>query len=241
MADKPEEIRMNYEHVLDEIELARRRGKNSASEVNLVVVTKSQTVETIQAAYVAGARIFGENYPEQAEPKIMAMEGFQEIQWHMIGHLQSRKAPIIVQHFDMLQSLDNLELAQKLNGRLSLVNRKLPILLEVNIAGELSKSGFDAQVPERWQGLVSQFTEISKLSNLEVKGLMTMPPIYEDGELSRIHFKQLRELQKFLRIKIPSACWDELSMGTSFDYQVAVEEGATYVRVGTAIVGARSG
>lgn len=234
-----EQIKIKYERVLTEIEQARKRGKNSAGNVNLVVVTKAQSVEVIQAAYAAGVRLFGENYPDETEEKLAILNDIPEVKWHMIGHLQSRKAKIVAHHFDMLHSLDSVEIANKLNEQLVQVGKFLPVLLEVNVGGETSKFGFQASRPDNWKDLLDPFQQISRLSNLAIRGLMTMPPIYEDQEQSRPHFIQMRLLQAFLRTHLPGVGWDELSMGTSEDFSVAVEEGATYVRVGTAIVGER--
>jgi PLP dependent protein len=234
-----EQIKSNYERVLSEIEQARKRGKNSAKDINLVVVTKAQPIETVRAAYAAGVRLFGENYPDETEAKMENLPAMPGASWHMIGHLQSRKAKIVADHFDMVHSLDSLELAIKLNNRLNQAGRTMPVLVEVNVGGETSKFGFQAHQPEKWGEILDDFRQISSLSNLEIRGLMTMPPMYEDSEQSRPHFVQMRLLQEYLRTKLPYICWDELSMGTSADYPIAVEEGATYVRVGTAIVGER--
>lgn len=234
-----EQIKIKYERVMTEIEQARKRGKYSAGKVNLVVVTKAQSIEVIQAAYAAGVRLFGENYPDETEKKLDDLHDLPEAKWHMIGHLQSRKAKIVAQHFEMLHSLDSLELADKLNERLIQVGRILPVLLEVNVGGETSKFGFQANQPDHWKDLLDPFQQINKFSNLAVRGLMTMPPIFQDQEQSRPYFVQMRLLQSFLRTHLPAICWDDLSMGTSVDFSVAVEEGATYVRVGTAIVGER--
>ena len=234
-----EQIKCNYERVLSEIEQARKRGKNSAEYINLIVVTKAQPIETVRAAYAAGVRLFGENYPDETEAKIKNLPAMPGASWHMIGHLQSRKAKIVADHFDMVHSLDSLELAIKLNNRLNQAGRTMPVLVEVNVGGETSKFGFQAHQPDKWEEILDDFRQISSLSNLEIRGLMTMPPMYEDFEQSRPHFLQMRLLQEYLRTKLPNICWDELSMGTSADYPIAVEEGATYVRVGTAIVGER--
>jgi pyridoxal phosphate enzyme (YggS family) len=234
-----EQIKTNYELVLSEIERAKKRGKSSAEKVNLVVVTKAQPIETVRAAYAAGVKLFGENYPDETEAKIQNFTDLPEARWHMIGHLQSRKAKIVAEHFDMVHSLDSLELAIKLNNRLDQVGRSIPVLLEVNVGGEASKFGFQAHRPEKREDFLDDFRQINSLSNLEIRGLMTMPPVYEDVEQSRPHFIQMRLLQGFLRTHLPDICWDELSMGTSADFPIAVEEGATYIRVGTAIVGER--
>lgn len=239
MSGDPIQIQNNFERVLTEIEQVRKKSRYSSKHVNLVVVTKGQTVDVMRAAYSAGVRMFGENYPEETEQKIAALGELQEANWHMIGHLQSRKARIVASYFNMMHSLDSLDIARRLNERLSLINRNLPVLIEVNVGGETSKFGFEASNPAEWARLLEDFAKIADLSCLAVRGLMTMPPLYELAEKSRPNFSKMRNLQSFLRKNLPNVCWDELSMGTSYDYQVAVEEGATYVRIGTAIVGER--
>lgn len=205
----------------------------------LVVVTKAQPLEVVEAALDAGAKILGENYPEETLPKIQALKTGYPAEWHMIGHLQSRKAPIVVEHFDMLQSLDRLDLALKLQARAAGVGRQLPVLLEFNTGGEESKSGWNAADERCWPELLGVVRSIAALPNLEMRGLMTMPPWFEDPENARPFFIRLRLLRDYFQTNLPDIRLDQLSMGTSVDFEVAIEEGATLVRIGTAILGAR--
>jgi len=239
MDDLVQTIRNNYERVISEIERSREQSRTAAKNVRLVVVTKGQSVETLRAAYAAGIRIFGENYPDETEKKLEQMIDLNDVAWHMIGHLQSRKAKIIARSFSMMHSVDSLEIAEKLNQQLTLANRKLPVLIEVNVGGEESKYGFAAQERTEWKNLVEEFKRIGELDSLMVNGLMTMPPLYDDPEMARPHFIMMRQLSQFLAEYLPAMQWNELSMGTSSDFQEAVQEGATFVRIGTAILGPR--
>lgn len=233
-------IRENYQRVLNQIEESARRANRNPDEVRLVVVTKTQPIEIVQAAIEAGVRIFGENYAEEGVMKIQSLASQTGVEWHMIGHVQSRKARMVADHFALLHSLDSLKLAQRLDRFAGEANRPLPVLLELNVGGEQSKSGWDAADESGWGSLLPEITAIVDLPHLRVQGLMTMPPLGTDPEDSRRFFKRLRRLRDYLASHFPQTGWQELSMGTSLDFDVAVEEGATLVRVGTAIVGART-
>jgi pyridoxal phosphate enzyme (YggS family) len=239
MRDLVSSIRENYRSALDQTAAAARRSQRAPEEVRLVVVTKSQPLEVVQAAIAAGVRILGENYPEEAVTKIQSLPGQSGVEWHMIGHVQSRKARLVADHFALLHSLDSLKLARRLERFAAERGRILPVLLEFNVGGEESKSGWDASEPSQWEGLLPEVAAILDLSHLQVQGLMTMPPLETDPQDSREYFRRLRSLRDRLVSRFPQADWRELSMGTSADYPVAVEEGSTLVRVGTAIVGAR--
>jgi len=239
MSDLVTSIRERYEYTLGQIANAARKSNRDPNEIRLVVVTKSQPVEIAQAAIEAGARILGENYPEEGVTKIQSIAPQSGVEWHMIGHVQSRKARLVADHFALLHSLDSLKLAHRLNRFASESNRALPVLLEFNVGGEESKSGWDASDESNWNALLPELADLLDLPNLRVHGLMTMPPLETDPEDSRRFFLRLRLLRDHLATQFPQADWRELSMGTSADYAVAVEEGATLVRVGTAIVGAR--
>ncbi|MCC6259465.1 MAG: YggS family pyridoxal phosphate-dependent enzyme [Anaerolineales bacterium] len=239
MSELVKSIREKYEATLDAIAEAARRSGRPANQVKLVVVTKTQTLETVQAAIAAGAKILGENYPEEGAMKIQSLENFSAVEWHMLGHVQSRKAQIVAQRFDFMHSLDSLKLANRLNRFCGEAGRTLPVLLEFNLGGEESKSGWLAVDEANWRELASEVQQISALANLQIRGLMTMPPLGAQAEDSRPYFQKLRRLQEFLKTQFPQLNFDELSMGTSADFEVAVEEGATLVRVGSAIVGPR--
>lgn len=232
-------IRENYLSTLDQIAAAARRSGRAPGDVRLVVVTKSQPLEVVQAALEAGVRILGENYPEEGVTKIQSLPRQSGVEWHMIGHVQSRKARLVAEHFELLHSLDSLKLAGRLDRFAAEQNRVLPVLLEFNVGGEESKSGWDASDDSHWDVFLPDVRSILDLPNLRVHGLMTMPPLETDPEDARRFFQRLRLLRDHLASAFPQADWRELSMGTSADYPVAVEEGATLVRVGTAIVGAR--
>jgi pyridoxal phosphate enzyme (YggS family) len=207
--------------------------------VRLVVVSKSQPLEVLQASISAGITCFGENYVEEAVEKIAALHG-TGVEWHMIGHVQSRKAEAVAAHFDMLHSLDSLKLANRLDRFCGELGRRLPVLLEFNVSGEESKSGFPAWEQERWADLASEIEPILALPHLQVRGLMSMPPFFDDPERTRPYFQRLRRLQEFLAKRYPGPQWQELSMGTSVDFLAAVQEGATFVRIGQAILGPRA-
>jgi pyridoxal phosphate enzyme (YggS family) len=233
-------IQARLEKVKDQIALASQSAGREMNDIRLVVVTKAQPVEVIQAAVQAGARILGENYPEESLPKIQAVAATESIEWHMIGHLQSRKAVLVADHFSMLHSLDSFRLAERLDRRLAESGKCLPVLLEFNVGDETSKGGWLAGPDAHWDAWLPEIEQVVGLPHLQVKGVMCMPPLFEDPELARPYFVQARRVLDYLADRFPQAGpWNELSMGTSSDYPVAIQEGATYVRVGTAIVGAR--
>jgi pyridoxal phosphate enzyme (YggS family) len=233
-------IRENYQYALDQIASAARKSSLDPEEVRLVVVTKSQPLEVIQAAIEAGVHILGENYPEEAVTKIEALAGQTGVEWHMIGHVQSRKARLVADHFALLHSLDSLKLAKRLDRFTAEAGHVLPVLLQFNVGGEASKAGWEASDESQWDALLPDVSSILDLPNLRVQGLMTMPPLETEPEDSRQYFQRLRQLRDRFTSQFPQTDWHELSMGTSADYPVAVEEGATLVRVGTAIVGGRN-
>jgi len=231
-------IRIRLEDTQEKIiQAAQSAGRNPAG-VHLVVVTKTHPVENVQAAIAAGAKYLGENYAEEAVAKITQI-GRQQAEWHMIGHVQSRKADLVAGYFDLMHSLDSLKLANRLSRFSAEAGRTLPVLLEVNVSGEDSKFGYPAWQAEQWPALGAEIAQIAALPSLRIGGLMTMPPFAEQAEASRPFFVRMRRLQEFLAKQFPGLSWEQLSMGTSLDFRVAVEEGATLVRVGTAIMGQR--
>lgn len=232
-------ISSNLEVVLGKIEKAALRSGRKAQDIKLVVVSKAQPINLIRAAYECGIRRFGENYPQEAENKIAELVELPGIEWHMIGHLQSRKVSIIADHFHYIHSIDRMSLAEKLNRAVADQGKILPSFLEVNVSGELSKSGWFAGVPEAWPKILDDFSAIAESPNLRILGLMTMPPYFDDPEKARPFFSLLRNLRDYLSSNIPKVRWNELSMGTSGDFEVAIEEGATFVRIGQAILGPR--
>jgi PLP dependent protein len=239
MSGSVQSIRERYLQTLDNIASAAHSAGRQPESVKLVVVTKSQSIEVTRAAIEAGAHMFGENYPEEGVMKLQSLREFSAVEWHMIGHVQSRKAQLVAENFNLLHSLDSLKLAKRLDRFCSEVGRTLPTLLEFNVGGEDSKSGWLAGDETLWSTLLDKIGAVIALPNLQVRGLMTMPPLGESAEFSRPFFRKLMRLQEYLASQFPQVSFEELSMGTSGDYEVAVQEGATLVRVGTAIVGAR--
>lgn len=199
-----------------------------------MAATKSVTVEAIREGLAAGLNILGENRLQEALPKIEALRG-EPVRWHFIGRLQRRKVRSVVGLFDLIHSVDTLELAQEIDRRAQESGHRQAVLLEVNIGGEATKTGFH---PDE---LILLLPELVRLSSMLVKGLMTIPPPTSNAEGARPYFRRLRELAQRLRQEVSGLSMDDLSMGMSSDYAVAVEEGATLVRVGTAIFGRRRG
>jgi hypothetical protein len=200
--------------------------------IKLLAVTKTIPTEYIIKAIDAGITMLGENYVQEAKDKIAAIGS--RAKWHMIGHLQTNKAKYVVTLFDYVHSVDRLELAQELDKRAGLINRKLNVLIEVNVSGEESKSGIPA---DDAPALIKQ---IAGLDNLAVRGLMTMAPYSNNPENSRLYFSTLRNLRDIIsRQQISGIQMEELSMGMTNDFEVAIEEGATIVRIGRAIFGER--
>jgi pyridoxal phosphate enzyme (YggS family) len=239
MSDLVSSIRENYQYTLEQIASAARKSGRSPDQIRLVVVTKSQPLEIVRATLEAGVRILGENYPEEGVTKIQSLPNQSGVEWHMIGHVQSRKARLVAEHFELLHSLDSLKLAQRLDRFAAEQNRVLSVLLEFNVGGEETKSGWEASDNSQWDKSLPDIQSVLDLTNLRIQGLMTMPPLGAGPEDSRRFFQRLRLLRDHLASLYSDADWSQLSMGTSADYTVAVEEGATLVRVGTAIVGAR--
>jgi hypothetical protein len=232
-------IRTNLALVNQRIAEAAEKAGRDPDEVKLIAVTKMMPVEVINAAIEVGIRRFGENYAEQAAEKIDIVGKDVDIEWHMIGHIQSRKAETVCRYFDMVHSLDRMKIARYLDRYAKEQNRVMPVFIEVNLSGEASKYGWEASDESLWPKLADQFQQICAYQNIDVRGLMTMPPMFDDPEDSRLIYRKLRRLQQFLNEKVSGSDWNELSIGTSFDYPVAVEEGATMVRIGTEIFGSR--
>ena len=204
-----------------------------ADSVRLVAVSKTIAAETVREAIEAGVTILGENYVQEAREKFKALVQYP-VSWHFIGHLQSNKAKYAVRLFDLIHTVDSLKLARELDRQAKKVDKIQPILIQVNISGEDTKSGISA---EETPGLVS---EISRLENLSIKGLMTMPPYFYQPEKVKPFFAALRELRDRIKQQsLSDVSLEELSMGMTGDFEVAIEEGATLVRIGTAIFGER--
>jgi pyridoxal phosphate enzyme (YggS family) len=232
-------ILANYKQVLAQIEQAAHSVHRDSSAIKLVVVTKGHPVLAVKEALAAGVRVFGENYVEEGITKMLACPDQNGVEWHMIGHVQSRKAQPVCEYYAWVHSLDSSKLAQRLDRFSGELGCKLPVLLECNVSGEESKYGWPAWDERSWKDLAGRISPVLALPNLDVRGLMTMAPFLPDPEQARPYFRRLRRLRDFLAHQFPRTNWRELSMGMSADFQVAVQEGATIVRVGTAIMGPR--
>ncbi len=227
------EVENNVRRIREEIGAAAIRSGRDPSAVRLMAVTKTVDDERIIEAIEAGVDLMGENYIQEAKRKIETMD--VDVKWHMIGHLQSNKSKYAVKLFDMVHSVDRIGLAEELDKRSAAIGRVMDILVEVNVSGEESKSGIQED------NALDLVRRIARLDNLSIRGLMTMPPWCDDPEDARPYFIALRELgERIAAENVPRVEMRELSMGMSGDYQVAVEEGSTIVRIGTAIFGARS-
>lgn len=227
------EIQANISEIRGRIVAAATRANRDPGDIQLMAVSKTVPTERIREAMEAGVTVFGENYVQEAREKIPAVGPVAE--WHMIGHLQTNKVKYVINLFDWVHSVDRLELARELDKRSGQRDRKLNVLIEVNVSGEESKNGIE---PSQVLELVRQ---VSLFPNLCVRGLMTMPPYSDDPETSRPYFQALRRLRDDISAAvIPGVVMDELSMGMTDDFEVAIEEGATIVRVGRAIFGQRN-
>jgi len=201
-----------------------------------MAVSKTHPAERIRAAYGGGIRVFGENRVQEFAGKASSLLDLADAQWHMIGHLQSNKAAKAAELFGAVDSLDSLKLAERLNAAAESQNKKISVLIEMNVGGEAAKSG----VPPESRDLEDLLLAAPRFGALEFRGLMTVPPFSEDAEDARPYFRRLREIRDTIaRRKLAAISMDVLSMGMSHDFEVAVEEGSTCVRVGTAIFGER--
>jgi pyridoxal phosphate enzyme (YggS family) len=221
----------NVAQIRERIAAAAEVTGRSPDKVTLVVVTKTRSPSEIQDAYRAGVRHFGENRVEEAEDKLPALD-LEGVTWHMVGHLQRRKAQRAVGLFDRIDSVDSVRLARRLDLLAAEQGIVLPVLIEVNVSGEATKYGLSMSDRTTLDAAVA---EIVSLPNLEVDGLMTVAFIAEDAELVRPVFARLRTLCDEFRALFPQANWQNLSMGMSGDFDVAVQEGATMVRIGRAV------
>lgn len=234
MSALEKDIVLNYHEILDNIEEAKKRGAHSAQNVQLVAVSKTVDVETIKYAVSAGATVLGENKVQEIQAKF---EGLPGVKWHLIGHLQTNKVKYIVDKVEMIHSLDSLNLAKEIEKRFAAADRIIPCLIQVNIAEEESKWGMkEEEVLDFCKAMVD-------FPHIQIMGLMTVGPFVEPEEIRPV-FARLRELrdetaEQIKDLNLPNVKMQELSMGMSHDYTVAVEEGATMVRVGSALFGPR--
>jgi hypothetical protein len=241
------ELQDRYQAVLENMAIAAKRVGRQPEDVTLVAVTKTWPVEVLLAAYEAGMRHFGENRPEELAEKRPFFDSElganNDISWHYIGTVQSRKSSIIADYADFFHALDRLKIAKRLSKQLEENGRFLPVLLEVNVSGEGSKAGFSAGA---WETDATQQAElrtavqtINNLAGLKLGGLMTMAPWDAPEDEIRQVFRRTRELASWLETAVAGTNLSHLSMGMTDDYQIAIEEGATHVRVGRALFGSR--
>ena len=226
-------LKARLESVKKQIEAVAKNCNRDAESVRLVAVSKTIPTNRVQEAIEAGVTILGENYVQEARAKFNDLVVYP-VSWHFIGHLQSNKAKYAVRLFDLIHSVDSFKLARELNKQAVKINKIQHILVQVNIAEESTKSGAAAQ------DTLNLLEDISDLKNLAIKGLMTMPPFFNNPEKVRPYFKALRDLRDDLKQqRLPNVVLQELSMGMTGDFEAAIEEGATLVRIGTAIFGER--
>lgn len=227
------DIAANCQQVRERISEAAAKCGRDPQGIRLLAAAKAQSAARIQEAIEAGVRLFGENYVQEAKAKKELIRA--AVEWHMIGHLQRNKVRAALDLFDLIESLDSVELARELDKEGRKKGKTVRAFVEVNLGGEESKSG----ISEEQVGPLLR--EAGKLSNLKIEGLMVVPPFRQEPEEVRPYFRRLRELQQeIMALKIPNVDLRELSMGMTHDYPVAIEEGATLVRIGTAIFGPRS-
>jgi pyridoxal phosphate enzyme (YggS family) len=227
-------LRDQLRQVKNRIDTAAGGCGRDPETIRLVAVSKTVAAEQVREAIEAGVTILGENYVQEAREKIQQLVSYP-VSWHYIGHLQTNKAKYAVKLFDLIHSVDSLKLAKELDKQAKKNDKIQPILIQVNVAEQISKSGVSVE------HATQLIKDIGHLPNLAVKGLMTMPPFFNAPEKVRPYFKELRQLRDQIRREsIPHVSMDELSMGMTGDFEVAIQEGATLVRIGTAIFGERN-
>jgi pyridoxal phosphate enzyme (YggS family) len=226
----------NLENIRSRIAAAAHRSGRNVGEIALMAVCKTFPPKAIREAYEAGQRLFGENRVQEFEQKNAAVADLSNAEFHMIGHLQSNKTKKAIELFHGVDSVDSVKLAERLNASASELNKTIPVLLEINVGGEEAKSGLTLD----WTEIEPLLANAVQWNNLEIRGLMTVPPFTENPEGARPYFRQLRELRyEIAKRNFPRVRMDVLSMGMSHDFEVAIEEGSTCVRIGSAIFGAR--
>jgi pyridoxal phosphate enzyme (YggS family) len=232
------DIETNLQNVEEKIGQASDRGNRELDEIRIVAISKSQPADAVRTAYDLGLRDFGENRVLEGLEKQTALEDLPDIRWHMVGHIQSRKARDVPGNFQVVHSVDRIKIARYLDKHAEEQGIILPILLECNVSGEASKYGWELSDRSTWESAIEEFRSILEKKNLQIQGLMTMAPWVEDQAIIRNTFRRLRSLRDYLQEKLDVE-WPELSMGMTDDYEIAVEEGATLLRIGRAIFGPR--
>lgn len=227
----------NIAEVRQKIAAAAQRAGRNPNDISLIAVSKTFPSGHIREAYHAGIRFFGENRVQEFAGKISDLSDLKYAEWHLIGHLQTNKAAKAAELFSTVDSVDSLKLAQKLNSAAAGLGKRLPVLLEINIGGEAAKNGLAPGSKELDELLLAA----PQLEHLEFRGLMAIPPLADDAQQSRPYFRKLREFRDQIAArKLSALAMNVLSMGMSHDFEVAIEEGSTCVRVGTAIFGERT-
>jgi PLP dependent protein len=232
----------NIVRVREQIAAAARRAARNPEEITLMGVSKTFPVERIREAYAAGLRVFGENRVQEFAAKADALRDLRDAEWHLIGHLQTNKAAKATELFHAVDSVDSVRMAEKLNACAESAGKTLSVLIEINVGAEQAKSGVAPNPDEQGSDELEEILQgAPRWGNLNIHGLMTVPPYTEDPEGSRPYFGQLRQIRDSIaRRNLPQISMAALSMGMSHDFEVAIEEGATCVRVGTAIFGERA-
>ena len=232
----------NLARIRERLHIAALRAGRDPASITLVAVSKTHPAATVRAALALGLTNFGENRIEEAAPKMSAIDA-AGARWHMIGHIQSRKARAVAEEgFVLVHSVDSYKLAERLSQFAQKSAQVQPILLECNVSGEAQKAGFNVADPTRWAVWLPEVEQLLALPNIQVQGLMTMAPIVEQPDLARPYFARLRELQAYLiqqTAAVPTL-WRTLSMGMTDDFEAAIAEGATLVRIGRALFGTRA-
>ena len=227
-------MKKRLENIMDRIKAAAISCNRDPESIRLVAVSKTVPADRVREAINAGVTTLGENYMQEAREKVSALSSYN-VSWHFIGHLQTNKAKYAVRLFDLIHTVDSLKLALELNKQSKKINKIQQILIQINIGRESSKSGIYKQ------DALKLIKEISGLENLTIKGLMTVPPFFDDPEKVRPYFSALRILRDYIKDEaVKNVSMEELSMGMTGDFEAAIEEGATLVRIGTAIFGKRN-
>ncbi|HLE73385.1 MAG TPA: YggS family pyridoxal phosphate-dependent enzyme [Anaerolineales bacterium] len=236
---EPERLQANLESVKARIAAAAQQAGRAPQDVSLVVVTKGHPAETLRSLQALGIRHVGESYAQEGRAKQKELASLEGLHWHMIGHVQSRKAEQVAKHFDLVHAVDSLRLAARLDRCAAQAGKLLPILLEVNVSGEASKYGWPAADERSFQAAIPDLEKILQLQHVLVRGLMSMAPLTQNPAEARPHFAHTRTLRDELKTRFPQGDWSQLSMGMSADFEAAILEGASLVRIGTAVLGPR--
>jgi len=235
-----ETIKMNLDEIHAAMSFSAHRAGRNIQDIRLMAVTKLKPADVIQSLIDLGIKDIGENYPDETMTKIEVFQNAPEdVRLHMIGHCQSRKARLVAEYFDSFQSLDRLDIGLKLNSILEKKGKKMPVLLEFNTGEEVNKKGWILKGTDFSSSFLQDLEQLQNCTQLDIQGLMTLPPFTENAEDNRYYFANLRQVFENLNSRYGTHL-TELSMGTSIDYCVAIEEGATFIRLGTILVGPRA-